>query len=718
METYLNSDEWEVISPGQSPQKQQRMAQDSDFLNSDEWEVIDQPKKLEVSNKSKRSKASQAGRIGAQFAVGAAESALLPYELASASLSSQPAQELAYREQLFDDLEMMQEQKQTGVWSEQDQKHYDNILDQIKNPEKAKPFVKTADIGIRGLAEKATGVDLRPEGMLEKAASWAGFIKDPKKISELRKIGYNPKDVLKAISPSKTETLRGLGAGAALEMAEEGNFGPIGTLAAAVVGDLAGGGVSALGKVITSPKKTLAKGMAKLTSAEKLDIQKQIINDFREAGIQADIGTVTDNQIVKWTQAKLAQSGLTGKPFNELREKITSDIKNEYKKLAEDLGEYRFQTLHEAGEVTKEYLTEIRNAEKSRISDMYSKARERLELAGEQAAVNPINLAVKINEIEAALSPGKLKSTEQKAVLDTLEKLKQDVYDPNGKLKLANVENLLNDKIALNDIINYEVQGGQKQLLKTLVKELDKEILSYGKKDKEFFKNYYKANKDFEKHAKTFRNDNVNRILISQDPMMAMNKMNTIQGMRDIGKALGITPEGKKLFNDLKRLKLDQMVGNKMADNVSQQLKMGTFANLLKNPKDMQLVKELVGEKAFKGLQRLQKISGDLEKTARQFFNASQSGVHVVDVAVVGSALSSIGAALSGNPWPIIKSAAGIASGTYLSNLMGDPAFIKLVEEAVLASNKNDISKLMMIGKRLEGPIKAAIVESKHPPMP
>ena len=83
-------------------------------------------------------------------------------------------------------------------------------------------------------------MDLKPEGIVEKAAQWVGFIRDPRKIFELGKTGITKKDVLKAISPTSKEVLRGTGAGIALQAAEEGDLGPIGTLAAAVIGDVSG----------------------------------------------------------------------------------------------------------------------------------------------------------------------------------------------------------------------------------------------------------------------------------------------------------------------------------------------------------------------------------------------------------------------------------------------------------------------------------------------
>ncbi len=673
----------------------------------------------QTEEKPKKSKLEKAGRIAGQYALGAAENAMLPYELSVAPLASKKAQNVPYREDLGEELDQLMHQKASGQWTPEDEEFLKHIEDQIKDPRKSMEFAQTANVGIRDIAEKATGEDLHPEGFLEKAANWSGFIKDPTKLASLSKSGSNIKDVVKAISPSGTEAMRGLGAGVALQMAEDGNFGPVGTIAAAVVGDLSGAGIAKGAKTVAkegakfaeNPKKYLANKAARLVPKEKLELQKNIIKDFQEAGIQADIGTITNSNLIKSMQTRLSQSSLTGTALEDLKKTMTEEIKDQYKKLANSLGEARFQTTHEAGQVGKEYLTAIRNAEKERIGDLYSKARDRINIAGEQAVVNPSQLHHVIESLEKSLKPGAVKSTEQKAVLEILEKIKGDVLDTKGQLKNAKVKDLMNNKTALNEIINYEVQGGQKKLLGNLVGELDEAIKTYGHRDKEFLKNYAKANKEFAEHAKTFRNNNINKILMSEDPQVLMNKMNSVQGIKDIEKAFSKSPIGKKTFGELKRFKLDQMIGDKMVDNASQQLKTGTFSNLLKNPKDFQIAKEILGEQAVKQVIKLQKVVGHIHESAYKFFNASKTASTAVDAALIFKGMNDLANALSGNPWPLLKTSGALLGSRYVANLMADTKFLKYVEEAVLASKKNDISGLMKLGPQLEESIRTAMAE-------
>jgi DNA-binding TFAR19-related protein (PDSD5 family) len=698
---YLRKPDHEL--PGDNEQEESKENEFSQYLRKSHENIA--PKKAGrselakfIMGKEEKSYPKKGARIFGQYALGAAENALLPYEIAIAPLGNKEAQGQAYRDLIFEDINRLQEQKEMGAWDEKDQKLYDHLIDQVKNPEKAEKYVQTADLGIRHAVEKLTGLDLKPEGALEKAANWTGFIKNPKKIAELGKLGLKTKDVLKAISPSGGEILRGVGAGTALQLAEDGQFGPIGTMGAIIIGDILGAGTAGAAKALLSPKKTLAKIAAKFTPKDKLKLQKEIIKDFRESGIQADIGSITNSDLLKWTQSRLAQSGLTGKALDDLKQSITSQIEHEYKGLAEGLGEAKFANSHEAGEIVKESIKKIRDSELSETRKLYDNAKKSLK---ETSVVDSRNLAKSISRLESELKPGKIKSSEQNVVLNTLENLKKDVFDETGKLKYASVQDLINNKIALNDIINYEVQGGTKQLLKGIVADLDRAIISHGKDNIPFVRNYVNANKKFSEHAKIFRNKNINEILRSHDPAQLMNKMNSVQGIRDLGKILSKTSEGKETFNNLKRLQMDKLIGDNLIDSTSKQAKLGTFSKLLEKGKNREIMREILTPDAFKRLENLQKNAGRLADAAQKFYNASKSGTVAVDAAIIAKGLGDVAHLLSGNPWPMTKTAGGFIVARQLSNLLADSAFLKLVEEAIIAAEKNTPESISKSVERL-----------------
>jgi hypothetical protein len=380
---------------------------------------------------------------------------------------------------------------------------------------------------------------------------------------------------------------------------------------------------------------------------------------------------------------------------------MINQIKDQYKELADSLGEARFATQYEAGETLKNVMRTVRDKDLAEARNFYKAAEESLK-KDKNAFVDTRRLSKEIQEIETNLKPGALKSGEQKSVLDTLEKLKRDITDAEGRPIYGSVKDLINNKIALNDIINYEVQGGTKQLLKKLVGELDRSIIQHSKENPSFGRNYINANRKFSEHAKTFRNKNIDSILIAQDPERALSKMNTTQGVRDIQKALSKTAEGKKVFDDLRRHKLDELIGKKLVDSTTSQAKFGSFSKLLDKGKTKDLIREILDPKSFKRLEKLQRNAGKLSKSAEAYYNASKSGVTAADAAVVYQAMVALSHMLYGNPWPLMKVGGGLLFAKKIGKLLADPEFLKLTEDAILAYEKGNQSQMIRNFEKLK----------------
>lgn len=160
-----------------------------DFLDSDSSDSSDP---LSFLGQEKTSKFKKSARLAAQYAIGNAERLAAPYDIAVSPLSSKKAQQVPYRENLFSDIERLQEQKQMGKWDKQDQELYDSLIEQVKDPEKAEKFIKTTDISSAGLIEKGSkklGYDISPEGIEEHGARIAGNLLSPKNLYKGAKYG-------------------------------------------------------------------------------------------------------------------------------------------------------------------------------------------------------------------------------------------------------------------------------------------------------------------------------------------------------------------------------------------------------------------------------------------------------------------------------------------------------------------------------------------------
>lgn len=656
---------------------------------------------------------NEIARKGIQLGIGTVQKATLPYDVAAfiAKKAGEAASPQEFRQNLLDDLTDMLEQKKSGKWSKEDQIRYDYMLDLVKNPEKMQEHlnVEMPNLDAGSLIEKgvkaATGVDLEPKDLAESALRWTGFIKkSPQKIINAGASAKNVKQVVKEFMPEPKEFLRGAGAAAGMQYAADAELGPIGSIAVTVIGDMLPGGVSATAKGLAHPiktakiiktgsKKMLARGAASFATKEQKQLNESLIQEFRDSGVTMDLGTITSNRLVQNMQNAVAQSGLTGKALEDLKKTMTKQIVTEYKALADSLGELKIQNNYEFGKVLKEGMTEIRDADYKAIRSLYDDVRKDFG----KVEVAPISLSTLVKELEDSLVSGSVKSGEQKIVLDTLNRLKSDI-ETNGFPKTTNVETLLNDKIGIEDIIDYEAQGGAKKLLKRVVTEINNVLKETGKENKEFAKKWKSANKKFAKHAKLYRNKITSDIFSTQYPEHLFNKMNSVSGINGVRDALSVTKKGKELFNNLARYKVEDLIGKNMVDSTSEQIKLGTFSKLLEKGQNRALISNLLTPEAYTRLTRLQKVSGKLAETAQKFLNTSRSGVHSADLAIAGKTLYDLINLISGNPWPFMRSGGILSSARLANRLMGDVEFLRMVEDAVLSSGQKSNSKLIKIG--------------------
>lgn len=635
-------------------------------------------------------------RTAGQFALGVAEATPvgIATDIASAVTTSKVGRDAATMRALSEELENIGQRKYLGIADEEDDAREKEIVSVLKgetSPEKYAPTIKGG--AVKDIAEAVTGEDLEPRNLAESAARFTGWIKDPKKFASL---GVTPKEIVTNLFPTATEALRGTAAATATAYAKAGGFGPIGQIAAAIVGDL---GTQGAIEFFKNPKKlaaTIASIRTAFTPQDKLDLQKKIIKEFQDQGITSDLGTKTDSNLARMVQARLAASSFTGKKPHEFKAQLTEQILDQYKEIAESLGTAKFETRAEAGEVIQETLKSIRETDRNRVSEIYNKASE---LLPEKAFVRPDRIADKISKIEKSLKPGSLKSDAQRKVLDVLDTIKRDITDASGAPFQADVKDLINTKHAIYDIVDYEEIGGVKSLLKSLAKDVDDTINAYGKENPQFLREKLRADKEFAQHAKTYRNKTINQLLRTENTESIVNKMKSPSGYKKLEKAFRGTPQQEE-FDALKRLVLDDMFNEQKIKNVSEQIKLGTFSNIIKSPKNEELLKTMLPKESFNSLEKLSKNAGQLAESANRFLNASQSATVGIDAAIWGMLINDFRhAVIDQNPWPLGKTLITLGTSRTLSNLLFDPEFLRLVDESILASEPASIDSILEMAK-------------------
>lgn len=874
----------------------------------------------DTEKKPERTPAAKAARIGAQYGLGRLEGTVpgIAYDIGVAPASSKGFYTFNELQRMGEDIEWLAEKnvgKSVEEWSEQDRELYASLTERIQDPKKISEEAKNLpDLSIRGLTSAATGIDLHPEGVWEKAASWAGFVKNPRNIKKLKDIGTSPKEIAKAILPYPTDVFRGIGAGTAMQMAEDGQWGPIGHLGAAIAGDIIGHGPKAALYVAKNPKAAAAQAVNLLTlnNTKRLAAQ-QLIEDFNKSGLQFDAGTLTGSPLVQMMQARLTQSGLTGTALDNFRKELSAQITREYENIIADLGELTFENNHQASEAIKNALkvdeVQLNAINKGKPAEQQQEAAQRSPLQGRVAveerpnyqqhlldeiapepttnsyqggenlktAAEDIRQPIKeefnqrftainqelagmeagpqmqlarqlenfVNEHQGSLLLGE--SAAEARVIQIADRLLQRLR-PEGGFAGITVDELIKTRRTLADIANWEMATSDfTSAYRSLVGDVNAAIERAIADNPELRATYLELNADYEAYKNAFedrnlknlynpKNHNYNSIykefvnspdklrsledifhtsprgeqLVNQikrdyaqdimskseltardiadlqqvlgpefdsaildfvrdrqqaiehplpraarqerlgvdvsapqtqptkslgkgrvsetgteaskaglrkklgealegkKPEEVMNQMNTVEGIRKLRRALETTTEGKKLFKELSRFKLAELIDSKMKDAVSEQVKLGKFSNLLTTKKSRDIAKELLSPEAFKRLELLQLNSGRLAQSAGKFFNASQSGTTLTDMGLVGAAFSGV---FLGNPFMAVPALLKIGGSYTIAQLMADPVFLKELEKAILTKNDKKFAQFL---KNMQPRVTKALKETQR----
>lgn len=674
---------------------------------------------------------NKAVRLAGQGTLGLIENAALPLAIPGAisQVIGEFSQPQLQRQEIFKEIEDLITKKQLVGLSDEEENQLKTFKDFIENPDRLndlnKPNPKLFDIGsVIEEGAKLAGVDLSPKTADEMALRWLGFIKNPAK---LQKVITNPlnvknlKEMGKALIPSGSEIAKSGAAGYALSQAAYGQFGPTGTLIALALSqaipDLVKGGVKGAINIFKDPQKYVARALNSFKSSDAKAVQKQIIEDFKKAGIQADIGTLSNKNFVKWIQSTLAQSGLTGEPLEKLKKQISENFVQQYKEIAETLGQEKLLSKYDAGEVMREASNLAKNLTSEQASTLYKEARQ----TGKNLEFNSDLIVQEIDSILKSINPGNIKSTETSSMISKLKDmrsklsvsvketreikgLKKLIQDPKlgqyakqqlrkrlrkaekslQKSKKSSANSLMNDRVELNKIIKHETQGGMDKKLYGVIDSIDRTLEKSSNKN--FVNQFKKANKNFERTAKIYRNKTLNEAIFSENPAQLTSLLNSVDGLRKIEAALKPLPRGDEIFRSLKRYQIEQMIGKNMRDSVTHQLKFGTFAKLLEKKQNREVLQEILGKTQLRRLENIMKASGRIEESAQKFFNASKSGSYGKDAAVGIKIMYDFINIFNGNPFPFIRSLTMLSSAKRLAKLMSDPEFIKRFEQIAMES--------------------------------
>lgn len=508
--------------------------------------------------------------------------------------------------------------------------------------------------------------------------------------------------------PGAKELTGTIGAGVGTSLAEEGDLGLLGTLVAGGAGLAAGRGLANAGSVGKTAVTRGTQGVAARALGGTID--GEVLKSARDLGIELTPGALLDSRAAGFIEAKLAQSGLTGEKLNIRRKEVADSLAKAFKRDAEELSSKTFQNTNEALNEVQQGLKSSREFELKPIRQLYQTSKNAVP-QGEKIFVP--GLAEEVVKLRKELGNTLLKdqATDASKTRNVLEKLEKQLFEtqkpsivldakgnpvnPGGKKvqKAISVDDLVGTNVDLNDLINFEVQGGTQQLLKRIKGLVSEELSNYGKVNRKFGKSYSQANKEFANFAKTFRkNKDINRLILAENPGQIAGIGNNISSIQQLERALvnlpsskGV-PSGKDLFDKFKRFKLEEVLVNKVIDPITGNVSLKKQSTILNNPNSKALIKEIVGKENFERMQKLSKLSSKLDSKLTKFINGSNSATSIFDAGLsfsIGKDVMMGVATL--NPVLAMKGVGKFIAPRLLGNLWADPAFI---DEIIFMANQ------------------------------
>jgi hypothetical protein len=190
-----------------------------------------------------------------------------------------------------------------------------------------------------------------------------------------------------------------------------------------------------------------------------------------------------------------------------------------------------------------------------------------------------------------------------------------------------------------------------------------------------------------------------------------MKNVKTYRELRDL---FNRTPEGKQAFDDLSRYLLEDIIGSKLL-NKEGKVSWGNASGMLKNPKNREIVQEIIGKQNFDKLKDIRKFSSGIEEGLRKFANSSGTATKGLDIALIlGTLGKGIAQIFTGNVIQGGKTMSYILIPRVMAKLMANPEFIEAMVEVSAAGRGNNPNKFFDAAQRAAKYAIPAIIESNE----
>lgn len=546
---------------------------------------------------------------------------------------------------------------------------------------RVKPFLPSSE-QVKGIIDIATKGGAKPVSTGEKlAAEGTGFLAE-----SVFPLGVATKGA--KLLPSVTQASSAFGAGVGSKLAEENELGLAGQLASTVAGAKAGSlatrGAKSAVNLVKNPVKELAENP--LLRPKSTPNVRAVIQAAKDLDIPLPYSAITESSTQKAGEKILQTNPFSKETYKELFSKTNDAFVDNYKKVLDRISAKSFLSSTEAGYTSKADIKTSRDLHRKLHNDAYDKLEDYASKV--KKTYSRTGLSTLSTKFISKLDKSLLASTEEIGVIDKFKKLKDNLENLKLKGENVTIEQLLATERSLNDILQYEVQGGSKKLLHHIKNQVTSKLDNYGKIDKTFGALHKRAKGLFAEHADTYRNDLIESILFGEKPELILSKMDSIGEIEKIRKSLSITKQGKETFDALKRFKLEEYIGKKVIDVGSGEVKYKSASTIFADPTKAPLIEELVGKQNYNQIKKLQKVSEGINKGFVEFANPSGTAHTTYAITAPMAALGSMFTGISTGSLPFVVAGVGqVVAPKVMSKLLTNDKFLKYASEASLAGN-------------------------------
>lgn len=485
--------------------------------------------------------------------------------------------------------------------------------------------------------------------------------------------------------------------------------------------------LSSLLHPIETSKNLLAKGASKFIKPDK-----EFLESAKKHEIDVPFNVGANSKTANFTANNWLKSMFTSKKYKDSLEKADASVVGAVKRSIDSLGDANLKP-NEASAEYRNFLKTEEKQVKAQSDKLYDIARKSLK---DTDGVMPSHTLKSLNsepvkELLDTISP----SSAQKKVIERIKEIQEGLsssnelpksflqrYEGNSKFKDAvaakfkgsdttDVGKLISLRSSLMQTLKYDHDiRGAEGFLSRIVKDLDKDISSV--KNPEFLAKYRGANAFFKQNiADRFRESLAKGVMSNKAPQEAFNLMNSVDNVNLLGKIAGETPQGKDIFNSLKKAKAKQMLESAIQGDFDNGSIRGNALSKIfqKGEKRQELLEALLGKKEYNNLAEIAKISEQFAKDGRELLNTSGTAHVLSDMNAAKNIAAEVsktmaymfGSAGAGYKAGGLPGAIGAVGAPYVvSRLLADEKFVNLARQYALARQaKNEKLATTLLNK-------------------